>query len=289
MDSVYQAIAGAAKRGALPSMFQHVFMIRGLFAALLVGPLLGGIGTVVVPKRLAFFTQTIGHASLTGVALGLLLGEPLGQTYVGLYGFCLLVALLLNFIKNRTDVSSDTVTGVVLAQILGLGIIMLVLVTKEFNIHQVEAVLFGSLITINDADLALLGVTALGTAVAGSALYNRWMLVSLSPALAKARGLRPVLLDYAFIVLLTLVVVSSLKLVGALLVLVLIVVPAAGAQNVARNLRQFFWLSIALATVSTVSGLAISGLWPIPTGSAIVLASSALFYATLLLRSALGP
>jgi len=288
MESVYQWIAQAAKAGWLPSMFTHAFMIRGLLAALLVGPLLGGIGTVVVTKRLAFFTQTIGHASLTGVALGLLLGEPLGQTYAGLYGFCLIVALLLNAIKNRTSISNDTVTGVVLAQILGLGIIMLVLVTREFNIHQVEAVLFGSLITINEWDLLLLLGTGVLTAGIGSALFNRWMLASLNPALANARGLRPVLLDYVFIALLTVVIVSSLKLAGALLVLVLIVVPAAGAQNVARNLRQFFWLSIGLATVSTVAGLMVSGLWPIPTGAAIVLVSSVLFYLTLLLRPALG-
>ena len=284
MDSLYQLLVSAAKAGTLPSMFTHPFMIRGLLAALLVGPLLGGIGTVVVPKRLAFFTQAIGHASLTGVALGLLLGEPLGQTYVGLYGFCLVVALLLNAIKNRTNISSDTITGVVLAQILGLGIIMLVLVTKEFNIHQVEAVLFGSLITITDADLLLLAGTVVLAGTAGALLYNRWMLVSLNPGLAKARGLQPVLLDYLFIVLLTAVVVASLKLVGALLVLVLIVVPAAGAQNVARSLRQFFWISVGLATVSTVVGLVLSGVWPIPTGAAIVLASSALFYLTLLLR-----
>jgi zinc transport system permease protein len=284
MEAVYQAISEAARAGQLPSMLQHAFLIRGLFAALLIGPLLGGIGTIAVPKRLAFFTQTIGHASLTGVALGLWIGEPLGQTYVGLYGSCLAVALILSFIKNRTEVSNDTVTGVVLAQILGLGILMLVLVTKEFNIHQVESVLFGSLLTLKDTDLALLLGTALLTAVVGGLYYGRWMLVSLSPALARARGLRPIALDYGFIVLLTLVVVSSLKLVGALLVLVLIVVPAAGAQNVTRNLRQYFWLSVGLSTISTVGGLMVSSVWPIPTGSAIVLVSSVLFYVTLLLR-----
>lgn len=288
MDAVYQAIVQAAKAGYLPQMFTHTFMIRGLLAAVMVGPLLGGIGTLVVTKRLAFFTQTIGQASLTGVAIGLLLGEPLGQTYAGLYGFCLVVALVLNWIRNRTSMSNDTITGVVLAQVLGLGIIMLVLVTKEFNIHQVEAVLFGSLITINDADLLLLALTAAASAVVVALYFNRWMLISLNAALSKARGLNPVWLDYIFVVLLTAVVVASLKLVGALLVLVLIVVPAAGAQNVTRNLRQFFWTSIVLATVSTVAGLIVSGLWPIPTGSAIVLTSSALFYGTLLLRPIFG-
>ena len=288
MEWFYGLIADLARAGTLPAMFEHSFMVRGLLAALMLGPVLGGMGTVVVTRNLSFFTMTVGNAALTGVAIGLLLGEPADATYAGLFGFCLIVALLMTYVRHRARIATDTVIGVVLAQVLGLGIVMLVLVTKQFNIHQVEAVLFGSLITLTDADLLLLAIVSGVGAVVGGIVFNRTMLVSFNPVLAKARGVSPVVLEYVFITVLTAVIVAGLKLVGALLVLVLIVVPAAAAQNVATNLRRFFWVSIVFASVSTVSGLLLSGLWPIPTGGAIVLVSAVLFYVALLLRPIFG-
>ena len=288
MQALYDAIADLARSGFLPGMFEHSFMIRGMLAALLIGPVLGAMGTVVVTKKLSFFTQTIGHASLTGVAIGLYFGEPMDATFGGLYGFCLIVALVMNFVKNRTGAANDTVIGVVLAQILGLGIVMMVVVTKQFNIHQVEAILFGSLITLTEGDLLMLLISSIFAVVMLMFIFNQTILISFNPVMAKARGLRIVVLEYLFIMVLTAVVVASLKLIGALLVLVLVVVPAAGAQNIARNLKQFFWISIAFSSVSTVAGLMISGAYPIPTGGSIVLVSSILFYGTLLLRPLFG-
>lgn len=288
MDTLYNEISALARAGLLPEIFAHTFMVRALLAACLVGPILGGMGPLVVAKKLSFFTQTIGNAAMTGVALGLLIGEPIGQTYAGLYGFCLLMALLMTFIKNRTHMATDTVIGVILAQTLGLGIIMLVLVTKQFNIHQVESVLFGNLITINDQDIFILLGTAVAAVASGLWIFNRAMLVSFNPVMARARGHNPVLIDYVFVVMLTVVVVSSLKLIGALLVLVLIVVPAAAAQNVAKGLRGFFWLSVLLSTASTITGLLLSGYLPIPTGGTIALMASVFFYITLLLRPILA-
>ncbi len=288
MNALFEFFTDLAKAGYLPSMFEHAFMVRGMIAAMIIGPVLGGMGTVVVTRKLAFFTQTVGHASLTGVALGLLFGEPMEGTYAGLFGFCLIVALLMTFVKNRARVSNDTVIGVVLAQVLGIGILMLVLVTKQFNVHQIEAILFGSLITLNNNDLIFLIIIAFIASIIGGMIFNRTMLAAFNPIMAKARGVRPVLLEYVFITVLTAVIVASLKLVGALLVLVLMVVPAAGAQNISKNLVQFFWLTIVFSTISTVVGLFVSALWPVPTGASIVLVASIVFYSTLVLKPIFG-
>ncbi len=94
MEPIYLWFAGLAQEGLLPEIFEHSFMVRGLLAALMIGPILGGMGTLVVAKKLSFFTQTIGNAAMSGVAIGILIGEPLDQTYGGLYGFCLIVALM---------------------------------------------------------------------------------------------------------------------------------------------------------------------------------------------------
>jgi zinc transport system permease protein len=288
MERFYELFSRWAEAGLVPAIFAHAFMVRGLFAALLVGPLFGGLGTLVVTKRLSFFVQAVANASLTGTAIGLLLGEPAGATWAGLYGFCLASALLVTYIRNRSRAPNDTVTGVFLAQSLGLGVIMVALVAKRFDIHRVEATLFGSLITLRDGDLVLLGITLLAALLLCRFLFNAFMLSSLNPALARARGLNPVLLDYVFVALATAAVVAGLKIVGALLILVMIVVPAAAARNVATNLRQFFWISLVLSTLSAVGGLLVSGWWPIPTGGAIAAVSGALFYLTLAARPFLG-
>ncbi len=284
MQAIYDMVARWAEAGHVPAVFQHAFMVRGLLAALIIGPLLGAVGTLVVAKRLVFFTQTVGHGALTGVALGLLIGEPLGSTYAGLYGFCLAVALAMTFLRHRVPASTDAIVGVVLAQILGLGIIAMVLVTRQYNVHQVEAVLFGSLIALTDQDLAVLAGTALVSAVVLAMSFNAFMLATFSPTLARTRGIRPVICEYLFVAMATVVVVASLKLVGALLVLVLIVLPAATARALARGLVGFFWVSVGAATVSTLAGLMLSTWLPIPTGAAIVVAASVLFYLALPLR-----
>lgn len=284
MEYIYNLFKEWANAGYLPSIFEHAFMVRGLLAALIIGPLLGAVGTVVVTKKLSFFTQTIGNAAMSGVAIGLLLGEPADGTYAGLYGFCLIVALLMTFVKNRTRLANDTIIGVVLAQTLGLGIILMILVTSQFNIHQVEGILFGSLITLNDNDLIVLAISSVVVGILFACNFNRFMLASFNKTLAKARGLSPVFLEYLFVVLMTTVVVASLKLIGSLLVLVLIVVPAAGAQLISANLRCFVWLSVLFSTISTVVGLLLSGILPVPSGAVIAVVSSLLFYSALFLR-----
>lgn len=284
MDGLYTLAERLADLGVIPDLYRHAFMVRGVLAALVVGPLLALVGTVIVAKRLVFFTQTIGHASLTGVALGLFFGEPIDATYGGLFGFCLMAALLMLYLRNRLQAASDTVVGVILAQILGLGIIAVVVVTREYNVHQIEAALFGSLVALTDADLLVLAVAGGLTLPILVLAYNPVMRATLNPSLARARGDRPAVMDYLFVVIATFAIVASLKLVGALLVLVLVVIPAATARNLTQSLARHAWFSAAIGAVSALGGLALSGAFPIPTGAAIVVAASALFYLSALVR-----
>lgn len=284
MDSIYQIATQGAKWSFIPTAFEHPFMLRGLISALIVGPMLGSIGSLIIAKRMVFFSQTISHASLTGVALGLLLGEAPGETYGGLYGFTLLVALLMLYVRNRTRTAPDTIVGVVLAQTLGLGVVSLVMVTKQFNVHQVEAILFGSLITITEKDIFVLMLSALLCGTVLVLIYNHSMLIGLNPVIAKAQGINTVFLEYLFVAVITVVIVASLKIIGALLVLALIVIPSAAAQNIFNNLLGFFWCSVIFATTSAVGGLVLSAIYTIPIGAAIVLIASILFYLSLILR-----
>ncbi|MBI3770719.1 MAG: metal ABC transporter permease [Deltaproteobacteria bacterium] len=183
--------------------------------------------------------------------------------------------------KRRASLPSDTLIGVFLSMTLGLGICLLVAVTKRFNIHQIEAVMFGSILTVTDADLGLL--LAAGIVVAGVLAwhYNALLLDSVSPPLARVSGVSAAALEYLFVVLLTVAIVISLKVIGALLVEALVIVPAASGRNLARSTVSYLVWSVLTALAAGLGGLALSTRLLVPSGGAIVLALAALFFATL--------
>ena len=282
MSDLYAWLAVLAERGTLPDVFRYAFFVRGLLSVLLLAPLLGGMSHLVVARRLSFFSAALGQAALTGLTIGLVvLSEPLNAPYGGLFGFCFLSALAMVYVKRHAALPSDTLVGVFLSMTLGLGICLLVAVTKRFNIHQVEAVMFGSLLTVTDTDLAILLAIGGLIIIVFAWIYNQLLLDSLDASLASVSGVRSGLIDYLFVVLLTAAIVVSLKVIGALLVEAMVVVPAAAARNLARNTRSYLLLSIGTAVIAGIGGLFISSRLLVPSGGAVVLAMSTLFFVTL--------
>jgi zinc transport system permease protein len=141
--------------------------------------------------------------------------------------------------------------------------------------------MFGSVLTVTDADLALLG--ALGIAVIGVLAwhYNALLLDSVSPPLARVSGVPSARLEYLFVVLLTIAIVVSLKVVGALLVEALVIVPAASGRNLARTMGGYLSWSVLAALTAGLGGLALSTQFFVPSGGAVVLALAAIFFVTL--------
>ena len=269
----------------MSDLFDYPFLVRGFISVILLAPLLGGISHLVVARRMAFFSAALGQAAITGVCVGLLLGEPLNAPYGGMFGFCLLSTLAMVYAKRRSKLPPDTLIGVFLALTLGLGLCLLVAVTRQFNVHQVEAILFGSLLTVTDADLVLLVIAAIGLAVLLFRHYNDLLLDSLSTPLATVRGINSAYLEYGFAIVLTIAILVSLKVIGALLVEALIVVPAAAARNVATGTRSYLLWSVLVAFVAGAGGLLISTRLLVPTGGAVVLALSLIFFLTLAIGS----
>lgn len=281
MTPLYQWAASLAERGILPSDFQYPFLIRGFLCVLVLAPILGGLSHLVVTRRMAFFSAALGQAALTGVAIGLLLGEPLNAPYGGMFGFCLLTTLAMVYVKRHATLPPDTLIGVFHALTLGLGLCLLVALTRQFNVHQVESVLFGSLLTVTDADLLLLVAVGILVAVLLIREYNKLLLDSLNPPLATVSGADSAFLEYFFAVILTVSIVVSLKVIGALLVEALVVVPAAAARNVAGSTRSYLAWSIVVAFLAGAGGLGVSTKLLVPTGGAVVLAVSGIFFVTL--------
>ncbi len=286
-ETVRAAVQGWAAAGLLPSGLEHGFLVNALLAGLVIGPVLGALGTLVVTKRLAFFSEAVGHAALTGVAIGILAGEPYTGPYGSLFAYCLLFALLVTYTRNRSGLTSDTLIGVFLSVSLALGASLLLVLATRVNVHILENVLFGSVLTVDDRDLTVLLVVAVGVTAIMLPLFNRMMLASFNPALARVRGVPVTVLDYLFMVLVTVVTVASVKIIGAILVGALLVIPAAAARVAASSLRGFFVLSVGFASVAAVAGilLPVQLALPIPSGGAIILCAGGLFVVAMLVRS----
>jgi len=126
VSTFYAWIGALAQRGVLPSDFQYPFLIRGFLCVLVLAPILGGLSHLVVTRRMAFFSAALGQAAITGVALGLLLGEPLNAPYGGMFGFCLLSTLAMVYVKRHATLPPDTLIGVFHALTLGLGFLGIV-------------------------------------------------------------------------------------------------------------------------------------------------------------------
>ncbi len=284
-----QYIINLADQGIIHYTFLYEFVVNGFLCALVVGPLLGGIGTMVVIKRMAFFSQAIGNAALTGVAIGVMIGESYTAPYVSMFSFCILFALVLNFSKNRTKMSSDTLIGVFLSISLAIGATTLLWVSAKVNTHILDTVMFGSILTVNDTDMNVLLVTTLITACVALPLYNQMLLASLNPSLALVRGINVHLLEYVFVLLVTILTVACVKIVGAVLVEALLLIPAAAARNLNRSIRGFVAWSIIFSTASCLIGIYAPMRWdlPVPSGGAIILTAAMIFVVTMIIRMAM--
>lgn len=254
------------------------FEVRAVLAVLAVSVTCGLVGSLVVGNRMAFFSDAMAHTAFAGVAIALLgivvlTGArssleadrflwvvPLVMVTIGAA-----VGVFIAFVREQTRLTNDTVIGVFFALSIGFGAMFLPALRQRVNI-DIEQFLLGAVIFVTDADLAmLLGLTAV-TAAAVTWRFNALVFGSFNPGLARSRGVGLRLNNYLFIVLLALVVNLSIKAVGVLLINALLIVPAAAAANVSKNLRQMFWLTLGGSVAAGLIGYVVSTRLTVPVG-----------------------
>lgn len=243
------------------------FMVKGVMAILIVCVVCGMVGSLVVGNRMAFFSDAMAHSAFAGIALGYLSLYLSGTTRDGgveswvvplvmvLFGAAVGAAMV--FVREQTALANDTVIGVFFALAIGFGA-MLFRVLREVTSFNPENFLFGSLLFLPPDDLVYLLGLMVVTAVLFAWRYNQFVFASFNPSLARTRRITLRVNNYLFIILLAFVVNLSIKAVGALLINALLVVPAATASNVARNLRQMFWLTVCFCVASGLLGFFLS-------------------------------
>ncbi|GHV08393.1 zinc ABC transporter permease [Clostridia bacterium] len=260
-------------------MFELEFMRIALIALLLITPLLGLLGTVVVESKLAFFSDALGHSALTGVAIGSIFG--IARPGVAMTLFALVFALVLDRIRRSQVASSDTVISVFSSTAIALG---LVLLSGGGGFNKFSTYLIGDILTISRGDLWYLSALLAPVLLYWFFCFNKLALISVSPLLAASKGVRVNLHQTIFLLVLTVVVMSSIRWVGVLMINSLLILPPAAARNISRNLRTYQLLSVVFALVAGVAGLGLSYAINTATGPTIALIGAAMFFVTYALR-----
>lgn len=260
LDVAIDFLAGLAPAGSIQSLPQWM---RGFVAVLLVCLICGAVGSMVVGNRMAFFSDALAHCAFAGVALGLLMAfiadaDRSGFFYqwgitIVMVVFGIAVGIAIAFVRERTSLASDTVIGVFFAGAIGFGAMILKALNAR-TYQNPEAFLFGDPINVNVQDLLVLIILAIVTMYILYRIYNHLVFTSFNASLARSRQIPMRFYNYLFIVLLAVIVNLSLKTVGALLINALLIVPAATASNLSRNLRQMFVLSTGLSLLVGIVG-----------------------------------
>ena len=266
--------------GRLPFEWAHFsFMRTALLAVVIVSPLFALMGTLVVNNRMAFFSDAIGHASLTGVGLGVLLG--LADPFWALLAFGLILGLGIISLQRFTRSAMDTVISLSMSFSIALGVALL---ARGGNFNKFSRYLVGDLLSITPGEVGRLLVVTL---IVGGGLiltYNRILLVGLNESLARSRGSSPWWTQMLFCSGVVMVVIMNLSWVGILIVNSLLIVPAAGARNLASNARQYVLGAVAIAWFSGIAGLIASYYTNTASGASIVLVAIGCFIATLAIK-----
>jgi len=252
--------------------FQYSFMLRGLWASLIVGVVCPILGAYVVLRGMAFFGDALAHIILPGVVIAFLLGLPYA---VGALIFGVLAALLIGFISRRTDIKNDTAIGVVFAGAFALGIALISL--QRTYAVDLTHILFGDLLGVSNSDLMLMGILGFLVLVTVFAFYKEFLVLSFDPILAKTLRLPVNFLQNLLLVLLAVVIVISLQAVGVALVLAMLVTPASSAYLLTRRLPNMMLLGALIGALSSVLGLYLSFYINVASGASIVLVATAIF------------
>jgi manganese/iron transport system permease protein len=256
--------------------FQFPFMQRALAATLAIGVVCAVVGAFVVWKGLSFIGDAVAHASFAGVAAAYVAGQNI---YLGAAGAALVTAFSIAFLSRRARLSADTVIGVLFACMFSLGIVIMSRVRNYTA--DLFSFIFGNVLGVGPDDLAVIAVA--GALVVGAILllYKELFFVAFDPVMAEASGLPVVPLQYLLLGLLGVTVVVAMRAIGIVLVVAMLVTPAATASLLTRRFHRIMLLGSALSAVSSLLGLYLSYYADAPSGAAIVLVSTAMFLAVL--------
>lgn len=264
----------------LPFEWAHYgFMQSALLAVLLVTPLLALLGCLVVNNQMAFLSEAMGHSTLTGLAIGVLLGlrEPL----TAVVGFAVVLGILMFLMRRYSALPPDTAIALVMAIVVSLGVVLL---SRGGGFAKFSRYLIGDILTISPAEIGWLAGVLVLVLLVWCFFFNSLFVVYLNPSLAASRGFPVRRLELFFTVLVAIVVALSMPWVGLLVINSMLILPAAAARRLARSTRQYVLLALVIGILSGILGLVTSFYWDTATGATMVLWAGGFFAASTFFR-----
>ena len=254
------------------------FLIRAIIAGIGVAIIAGAIGCFVVWRKMAYFGDSLAHSALLGVALGLVLGI---STNVGTIIICSSFTIILIWLQQKKILATDTLLGILAHSALSVGMVVLSLLDRSVDLHSY---LFGDILAVNSLEIYFIILGGLFVLIF---LYFNWasfVLMTIDEKLARAEGINVLVNQLLIMLLMTIVVAVSFKIVGLLLITSLLIIPAASARQLACSPEVMAIISSTLAVFAVIIGIFSSLYLDTPSGPSIVV-SSALIFVTISLLS----
>lgn len=247
------------------------FLQNALITAIVIGIVAGAVGCFIILRGLSLMGDAISHAVLPGVALSFILDI---NFFVGAIAFGLLASVIITYIKGNSIIKSDTAIGITFSAFLALGVILIGVANSSTDLFHI---LFGNILAVQDLDKWItIGVGAVVLLLIWL-FFKPLLITSFDPLLAKSMGMPVNAYHYLLMILLTLVSVTAMQSVGTILIVAMLITPAATAYLYAKSLKTMIFLSSSLGALASALGLFIGYTFNIAAGSSIVLTSASFF------------
>lgn len=258
------------------SWIEYDFMKNALIAIIIITPLFGVLGTMIVNNKLAFFSDALGHSALTGIAIGVIFG--IWDTNISMVVFAIIFALFLNGIRRKKTISTDTIISVFSSFSSAIGLMIL---SRGGNFSKYSSILVGDILSITNIEIIYLIIIFIITITFWCICFNKLHAISVNEALARSKNIRVNLIDNIFVVLIAFIVMFSIKWVGILIINALLILPAASSRNLASNMKEYHVISVLISLFSGILGLILSYYNNTATGPTIVIIASIFFFISL--------
>ena len=256
------------------------FMKNALLAVIVMAPLFGLLSTMIVTGKMSFFSDALGHSGFTGIAIGVLCGAAFPIWWA--VGLAVAFALLFSFVRSRSSQSADTIIGVFSSTAVALGIFIATMGGGSFT--KFNKYLIGDILSVTPCEIGALALVLLAVAAVGVLCSNQLILTAIHPQLASSRGVKTARNETLFTVVIAVVVTLAMSWVGLMVINSLLVLPAASARNVAKNVRQYHLFSVLGALLASVAGLILAYYLGCSAGATIALLLALFFAVTFALR-----
>lgn len=255
----------------LHALGHYNFLQSALMAAIMVGIMSGIIGSFIILRGMSLMGDAISHSVLPGVAVAYMLGVNL---MIGATTFGVIAALLIGFVASNSKLKNDTAIGIVFSAFFALGFILISMAESSTNLHHI---LFGNVLAVSDSDLLSTFVVLAIVIVFVFALFKELQITSFDEVFAKSYGLNTSIIHYGLMIILTLVTVSALQTVGIILIVAMLITPAATAFLWTNRLVYMLFVSSGVGAIASIVGLYLSYTMNWASGPAIVLVAAIIF------------